>query len=83
MQIYVVTLIKIYWPKVRMDWQKRESAGLDLHDRIAVQWTLRLSASPFLPICLVQYASFKDNIPPEAYNLLELRTGAVGSVWAL
>ena len=25
-----------------------------------------LDITPFLPICLVQYASFKDNIPPEA-----------------
>ena len=27
---------------------------------------LWLDITPFLPICLVQYASFKDNIPPEA-----------------
>ena len=25
-----------------------------------------LDITSFLPICLVQYASFKDNIPPEA-----------------
>ena len=24
-----------------------------------------LDITPFLPICLVQYASFKDNIPPD------------------
>ena len=29
-------MIEIGSPKVRMGWQKRESAGLDSHDRLAV-----------------------------------------------
>ena len=58
----VVIVIEICWPKVRMGWQKRESAGVDSHDQIAVNRKLHslsgcvvsqqtVSKSRFLPNC--------------------------------
>ena len=63
----VVTEIEICWPKVRMGWQKREFAGLDSHDRIAVNGKLSVYLgvshnSDFFqiaPILLVSSSSFQ------------------------
>ena len=52
-------------PRKLVQWTLRLSASLSIRSVLQynVPW---LDITPFLPIYLVQYASFKDNVPPEA-----------------